>query len=188
MKTAGLLIAGGRSSRYGKQKLFETYKNEPLFMKSVRAMREAGIDDVYVITNKDLASHFQDISIICEQTPFEGPLYALYEGMTRLSTSGFSHFQVLAGDLPEIDASMVKYLLNTATAHEFSDILLPEHLGRLQPLHGLYHRRCLPLIENLLPTTRKMSGLYEQAVTRTVPFADDSRYFININRQTDWRE
>ncbi|WP_054705323.1 molybdenum cofactor guanylyltransferase [Bacillus sp. JCM 19041] len=144
MKVAGLLLAGGRSSRYGKQKLFETYKNEPLFMKSVRAMCEAGIDDVYVVTNKELVSDFHTLPTICEQTPFEGPLYALFEGMTRLKESGFSHFQVLAGDLPEIDASMVKYLMKTATAHDDSDIFLPEHLGRLQPLHGLYHRRCLP--------------------------------------------
>lgn len=74
MTIAGLIMAGGRSTRYGKQKLFEFHENEALWMKSVQALQKANIHDIYVLTNNNLNEHFltHGVHVLIDQSPHAG--------------------------------------------------------------------------------------------------------------------
>ncbi|SDI74131.1 molybdenum cofactor guanylyltransferase [Natribacillus halophilus] len=184
MNIVGLLLAGGKSSRYGKQKLFEAYEGRALFQRSIKAMQNAGISSIYIVTNRELAPAFEH-PVIIEEEPHGGPLHALHTAMEMLPSDWV---QVLAGDLPYVDAPTVETILQTAKAHPSADIILPTTNGRHQPLHAAYHTRCLPILRELVENESSMKALYEAVKTRTLSFSNDHPAFININRPEDWRE
>ncbi|MFB4210306.1 molybdenum cofactor guanylyltransferase [Shouchella sp. JSM 1781072] len=188
MNIAGLVLAGGKSSRYGTQKLFADYEGAPLVLKSVRALQQAPLS-YYIVTNEQLAAYFNKKNpFIIEQTPHEGPLSALYTGLHYVQQHHFTHVQVLAGDLPYIDESFTVFMQQQLNRYPDSDVLLPVHGGLDQPLHGLYSVNCLSTIERLLPDFSSMRALYSTVDTKRINFADDVPYFKNINRITDWRD
>ncbi|MFS0787851.1 molybdenum cofactor guanylyltransferase [Shouchella sp. 1P09AA] len=188
MNIAGLVLAGGKSSRYGTQKLFAEYEGAPLVLKSVRAFQKASLS-YYIVTNEELAAYFNKTDpFIIEQTPHEGPLSALYTGLHYVQQHNFTHVQVLAGDLPYIDESFTVFMQQQLYRHPDSDILLPVHRGLDQPLHGLYHVNCLSKIERLLPDYSSMRALYSTVHTKRINFSDEVPYFKNINRITDWSD
>lgn len=186
MRVAGLVLAGGRSSRYGKQKLFELFEDEPLFMKSVHAFMKSNILSFHIVTNHELAKHFHPYSVICESSSHEGPLAALFAGMSALTEQGYTHVHLLAGDLPGVDDRFVNQLLAYAEQYPEADILLPEYNQQLQPLHAIYHIRCLDLMAKIIPNEKSMKSLYEKANTKIISFSDDAPYFKNINYKKDW--
>lgn len=190
MNIAGLVLAGGKSSRYGSQKLFADHQGIPLVMRSFIALEQAGIDDVYAVTNSALAPAFNKIGvpIICDTTPYEGPLIALQHAMEKGSAMGHEWFQVLAGDLPYIHSAMIKQLVYEARSTPGVDIVLPLSGTRAQPLHALYHRRCLGYFPKLKQEEKRMSALYQIATSKNVSFSVDEPAFININFQSDWKE
>ncbi|AXF56933.1 molybdenum cofactor guanylyltransferase [Salicibibacter kimchii] len=189
MNVAGLLLAGGRSSRYRKQKLFEPYHGNPLYQQSIAAMQDAGISSIYIVTNQELAPAFEShaASIIIEEQPHGGPLHALHTAMEKLSSDRLDWMQILPGDVPYVYGGTVSSILQTAKEHTTADIVLPTTDGRSQPLHAAYHMRCLPALRELVKKESSMKALYDNAQTRQLPFPGDHPAFININRPEDWR-
>ncbi|EZH68091.1 hypothetical protein DH09_01530 [Bacillaceae bacterium JMAK1] len=187
MTIAGLIMAGGRSTRYGKQKLFELHENEALWMKSVRALQKANIHDIYVLTNDTLNKHFltNDVHVLIDHSPHAGPLHALHGAMNALHED-FEWFQVLAGDLPTVHHQLLLKLQNNLSATEDCDCLLPINNGKLQPLHGLYHRNCLRVLQHQSSDDASMRQLIERVNTRTIDFSN-KHDFININYEHDWK-
>ena len=187
MTIAGLVMAGGRSTRYGKQKLFELHENEALWMKSVRALQKANIHDIYVLTNNNLNDHFlaHDVHVLIDQSPHAGPMHALHGAMSALHED-FEWFQVLAGDLPTVTPQLLIELQNHLQANEDYDCLLPINNGKLQPLHGLYHRNCLRALQHQSSKDASMRTLIERVNTRTIDFSH-KHDFMNINYEHDWK-
>lgn len=190
MKIAGLILAGGRSSRYGKQKLFESYRGQPLYKSSVHALQAAGIKDVFIVTNDRLKGEFEaeGYSVILDDHRYAGPLHALYNGMNASACKHVDWFQVLAGDLPHVHDALLRELQTAASTNGHADIILPQHNEKAQPLHALYHRRCLPILDEIAPKERSMRALYERVSTEFVEFPHHERGFLNINSEQDWQE
>ncbi|QQK74691.1 molybdenum cofactor guanylyltransferase [Salicibibacter cibarius] len=187
MNVAGLVLAGGRSSRYGRQKLFEAHQGKPLYQQSIAAMQHAGISSIYIVTNQELAPAFQNHRVIIDENPYGGPLRALHTAMEKMSAERFEWLQVLAGDVPYIDGATVSTILQATKQHPNSDIILPTTDGRNQPLHAAYHMRCLPALRELVKKESSMKALYDAVDAYRLPFPSDHLAFININRPEDWR-
>ncbi|QQK78790.1 molybdenum cofactor guanylyltransferase [Salicibibacter cibi] len=187
MNVAGLVLAGGRSSRYGKQKLFESFHGKPLYQQSLAAMQNAGIPSVYIITNRELAPVFENHPVIIEEHPHGGPLRALHKAMEKLSEERFEWIQTLPGDVPFVDGDTVRNILQAAKQHPNSDIILPTTDARFQPLHAAYHMRCLPELRELVKKESSMKALYDNVKTHQLMFPANHPAFININRPEDWR-
>ena len=73
------------------------------------------------------------------------------------------------------------------------DAVVPVVAGRPQPLHALYHRRCLPAVEAALQTgERRMDSFYPQVRIRFVtedevrPIDSELRSFVNVNTPEEW--
>ncbi|KQL57105.1 MULTISPECIES: molybdenum cofactor guanylyltransferase [Bacillaceae] len=188
MTGAGLILAGGQSKRYGKQKLFENYHNQPLVNQSIQAFKQANLP-YFIVTNDELANDFEGKGpIIVEQTAHLGPLSALCTGLEQIQSLGYSYGHVLAGDLPFIEASFILAMKRYAESFPEPTILLPVQNEREQPLHAIYRLACLPTIQALLPEQTSMRALYKARHTKRLSFPNDVRFFKNINRPTDWRD
>jgi molybdenum cofactor cytidylyltransferase len=50
---AGVLLAAGQSTRFGRQKLLESWRGEPLIRKTARSFLEAGLRTIVVVVSPD---------------------------------------------------------------------------------------------------------------------------------------
>ncbi|WP_018924298.1 molybdenum cofactor guanylyltransferase [Salsuginibacillus kocurii] len=187
MKAIGIVLAGGKSSRYGKDKMFETYQAEPLYQKSIRALTENDIQSVYLSTNDKLAPFFEfpDEFILTEDDEYLGPLPALYQALLQINGE-WEWLFLLASDLPYISPAFVAKL-KAAAAHSSSQVIVPVADDQIQPLHSCYHKSCFPIIEELVHN--KIGGmrpLFNEAATDYLPFDETWKDFHNINRPADW--
>jgi len=185
MKIAGVVLAGGQSSRYGQPKMFELFAGLPLYKQSLIALQKNQLHPVIIATNASLQSKFveEDVQWIIEKQPHQGPLFALHNIMTNFPEVEW--FFVIASDMPFINAEFVQTMLTFID--DRYEAIVPKQASRLQPLAALYRRSALPKAHQLVQQNkRSMKVLLEQLQVCYVPFEEDSSTFININSQQDW--
>ena len=121
--------------------------------------------------------------VIRDLYPGEGPLGGI---LTALQHSASDWNLITACDMPQLDAVMLRCLID-ATAELDADALLPlGPSGRLEPLCALYHRRSLgPLNEAFSGGIRKIAAALETVRTMRLPVAEVS-LFQNVNTPEDW--
>ncbi|WP_227939655.1 molybdenum cofactor guanylyltransferase [Alkalihalobacillus deserti] len=188
MRVVGVILAGGQSLRYGKAKMFELYKGLPFYQHSVNALNNSSsISSIYIVTNELLASSFDDsvASILIEEQKHNGPLHALTHALESIEDADW--FFVLAADIPFVTSKLVRSLINY-TDNFTVDAIIPIAGEKEQPLLALYHKRCLPVAQEILSQNKKsMRPLLQQVNVKWVQFPDNQREFININNQEDWK-
>ncbi|QKE71412.1 molybdenum cofactor guanylyltransferase [Arthrobacter citreus] len=189
MKIAGVVLAGGKSSRYGKAKMFETYKNKFLYEYSVQALEESSISPIIISTNEKLVPYFSknDLEFVIEgeTEEYQGPLYAMYNAFSKIQNIDW--YFVLACDTPFITADFVKKMIALLKDSNV-DAIVPIQSDKLQPLFALYHRNCIGKMKGILDkNNQKLQVLFDEVNVLTVPFSKDERIFKNINRPEDWQ-
>ncbi|QUG41514.1 molybdenum cofactor guanylyltransferase [Psychrobacillus sp. INOP01] len=110
MKTVGILLAGGRSRRFGSPKAFATWNNRYFYEWSYAAL-ESVCDDVVVITREELIPLFpSSLFILTDEQSFQGlgPLAGIYTAMNRLKGD---QYIVLPCDMPFITEEVLKNLV-----------------------------------------------------------------------------
>lgn len=185
MKIAGVVLAGGQSSRYGQPKMFELFNGQPLYKNSLIALQENRLQPLIIATNASLQSRFAEekIEIIIEKQPHQGPLSALQNIMTNFPDVEW--FFVVASDMPYMNTEFVQTMLTFID--DCYDAIVPKQSSKLQPLASLYRRSALPKANLLLQQNkRSMKVLLEQLQVCYVAFEEESPTFININTQLDW--
>ncbi|GLC87017.1 molybdenum cofactor guanylyltransferase [Lysinibacillus piscis] len=185
MNIAGVVLAGGQSSRYGQPKMFEPFAGQPLYKHSLIALQKNQLQPIIIATNASLQSQFleNDVQWIIEEQPHQGPLFALHTIMNHFPTVEW--FFVLASDMPLIHAQFVQTML--AFIDERYDAIVPQQADKLQPLAALYRRSALPIATQLvLQNRRSMQALLAQLRVCYIPFEENNKLFTNINTQQDW--
>ena len=187
MKIAGVVLAGGQSSRYGQPKMFELFGGRPLYKHSLIALQKNQLQPLIIATNASLQSKFveEQVQWIIEKQPYQGPLFALQNIMTNFPDVEW--FFVVASDMPFINADFVQTLL-TYIDDRF-EAIVPIQNARLQPLAALYRRSALPKANLLVQQNkRSMKVLLDQLRVCYIPFEIENSTFININSQQDWSQ
>ncbi|WNS80918.1 molybdenum cofactor guanylyltransferase [Domibacillus sp. DTU_2020_1001157_1_SI_ALB_TIR_016] len=186
MKTAGIVLAGGQSSRYGRPKMFEQYKEKPFYQHSVDVLSANGLHPIILSTNRFLADRFDlsGVELIVEPTPHQGPLFALHHAISQFGEPEW--FFVLSADIPFVREAFIDQLL--LHCHPDYNAVVPAEGEKLQPLLALYHRRCLPYMNEALGEGRRsLMALLHKIPFKTVSFENEPS-FININTQLDFQK
>ncbi len=100
MKIAGIILAGGKSSRYGKPKMFETYKGKCFYEYSVESLKDNSLSPIFISTNVNLLPCFKrddvDFIIENENEAYQGPLFPCIMHYQRYRIRiGFLYYQVI---------------------------------------------------------------------------------------------
>ncbi|WP_088066684.1 molybdenum cofactor guanylyltransferase [Gottfriedia luciferensis] len=188
MKIAGVVLAGGKSSRYGRPKMFEIYQNKHLYEYSVEVLKNHLVSPIVISTNENLLPLFHrndvEYSIEKESDTYQGPLYAMYHTFTKIKDADW--FFVLACDIPFITAEFVKMMINEAIESN-CDAIVPTQSSKLQPLFALYHRNCIKKMEESINNkNRKLQLFLKEVNCLTISFSEEDSIFRNINSQNDW--
>jgi len=180
--TGGVLV-GGKSRRFGRDKVLSEFKGTPLLDHVVGVLRPH-FDDVILVGHrrKGLQRHrgLEDIRPGC------GPLGGIY---TALHATSAEHCFVCAADMPHMNPGFISHMTSLADDH---DIILPVWSKGREPLHAVYRRTVLPLVEELLAKgCFKIFSLVEQVDTLFIPedairrYGDPAVMFSNINTLHD---
>lgn len=187
MKIAGVVLAGGQSSRYGQPKMFELFAGQPLYKNSLIALQQNQLEPLIIATNASLQKKFaeENTQMIIEKQPHQGPLSALQNIMTNFPDNEW--FFVVASDMPYMNADFVQTMLTYID--DRYDAIVPKQNSRLQPLAALYRRTALPIANLLIQQNKKsMKALLDQVRVCYVGFEEENATFININTQLDWAQ
>lgn len=185
MRRAGYLLAGGHSSRMGRDKALLPFGASTLGQHIAAQILEAA-DDVTIVGSPERYAHL-GLPVIADLIPNCGPLGGLY---TALQSTSADWNLIVACDMPRITAAFFRDLFAAAENADADAVVAhgkaAETPGRLHPLCAVYHRRVLAAAEAALH--RKLFKMHDFiAGLRTVPWsAADPSLLQNINTQDDW--
>ncbi len=189
MQSSGVVLAGGASTRMGTDKRFLRLGGKPLLLWTLERLRPL-VDDV-VLAALDVSS-FADwgVRLAADRYPGQGVLAGMHAG---LAAARGEWAMVVGGDMPLLDAGLIRALLGLAATAE-SDVIVPEWKGELEPLHAVYRTEvCAPAAEAVLQAgKRRIVAFYPQVRVSVVPHADiarldpEGRSFFNVNTGEDW--
>lgn len=188
MALSVVILAGGHSRRLGRDKSLLELDGQPLLARTVQRLDALG-DDLVVVTND--AARYESLSLAARFVPDEKPgmgsLMGIYSG---LQATCHPHALVLACDMPFLDLPLLRYMASLAPGH---DVVIPRLGSLLEPLHAIYGKSCVPIIEELLDRgERKIVAFLQSVRVRYVEEAELDRFdpdqlsFVNVNTPQDW--
>ena len=178
----GLILAGGASSRMGRNKALLTLAGQTLVERVTQALA-ALTDDILIIANDAEPYRFLQRPIIPDIQPGYGPLMGLYSGLKAAR----GELALLAAvDMPFLSPDYLRFLLALAPGY---DVVIPRTGHRLHPLCAVYRREsCLPAIEQAIARgQRRLIAFHPQVRVRQVDEAElrridpDLRALMNVN-------
>jgi molybdopterin-guanine dinucleotide biosynthesis protein A len=185
---AAFVLAGGKSSRMGKDKAFLALAGRTLLS---RALDLAGSLTQSVAIVGDGTRFFALGRVIEDLYPGQGPLAGIH---AALSTSDAPLNLVLAVDLPFIQREFLLYLISEASRSS-AICTVPKTGDGWQPLCAVYRRDFAETAERALRDGRnKIDPLFAKVETRAVSSEEMSRMnfpesmFSNLNTPEEWKK
>ena len=168
MKRGALVLAGGRSTRMGRDKATLPFGPETLLQRVVRRLG-ASVEEIVVVARpgQDLPPLPPDVRIARDSVLDRGPLGGLSAGLA--ATTAEIVFAT-ACDVPFLVPAFVDLLVQRLGTN---DVAVAEAEERLHPLAAVYRVTVRPHIEALLAAERlRPVFLYERVPTVRVSEAD----------------
>ena len=179
MKTAGIVLCGGRSSRMGRPKAWLPWRGRPLVVHVVETLRRA-VDEVVVVSSAELELPPLAARVVRDREPHLGPLAGIREGLANIEAElAF----VTGTDAPFLTPVFVKTLLALGRA------AAPCANGFVQTLSAVYPRSALPCAEELIAKGRlRPLYLLRAAGYREVPSHElpDTASFRGFNTPAEY--
>jgi molybdopterin-guanine dinucleotide biosynthesis protein A len=183
-----VVLAGGKSSRLGRDKALLPIEGQPMLAHTVQRL-SALTDDLIVVSNERESHGSLALAarLVPDIEPGQGSLMGVYSG---LRVARHAHALVIACDMPLLNAHLLRYMLGLAQGY---DVVIPRLNGLLEPLHAIYGKACLPPISRLLDQgQRKVTAFLHEVRVRYVEedeidaFDPHRLSFLNVNSLADW--
>lgn len=132
MLTTGIVLAGGRSTRFGRDKLSERYRGIPLLHHAVLRLAAVCGDVVVVLApGADASGLPPGTRAAHDEIEGEGPLAGLHAGLIAAARSELA--LVAGGDMPDMSEALLREMLRVAEERGEEAVALRE-AGVLHPL------------------------------------------------------
>lgn len=186
----GAILAGGKSSRFGRNKALEYIGEERLIDRSVRLIKDV-CNPVFVICRKPEDYFGLEANLVADIIPDRGPIMGLY---TALLFSPNEWIFLRAVDMPFLERRFADFLIERALLGK-ADVIIPVRDGEYEPLFACYHVRCIPHVKRAIDGgggriiqffSRVRVDTVPEEVWKTLDPAGKS--LININTPQDLEE
>ena len=194
-----IVLAGGKSTRFGRDKASSVIDGTTLLQRAVDAV--AGIATSIVIV-KAGGQHLPETRSTAPMSTVEdvyanaGPLGGIYTGLLALTASRQPRAPVeplpalvVACDMPLLQPALLRELLRLVAGHQAA---VPVRDGLPEPLCAVYTTACAEPARRLLEGhDYKLAGLLGHVDTLLVPeegwraLDPEGLSFLNVNRETD---
>jgi molybdopterin-guanine dinucleotide biosynthesis protein A len=185
MDFSAALLAGGRSSRMGRDKAFLEIDGVPLWKRQLQTLRDLDPSEIFLAAPTQPEWIENGLEILGDAAHDAGPLGGLVAVLRRCKNA---QLVVLAVDLPNMTSKFLKNLLATCS-HDGG--VIAERNERFEPLAAVYPARCLALAESSLKSGEySLQQLARRAtkaglmITREIMEAE-APLFFNLNTPAD---
>lgn len=171
MKTAGIVLAGGRSARFGRDKLAEPVDGRPMLQRAIEAVRPL-VDEVLVVAAPDAAPSLPaDVGLVHDARPFEGPLAGVAAG---LAATDADIVLLVGGDMPSMVSTVLRRLLAIVVAPDGPDAAVLASGDGTRPLPMVMRRApAQATADSLLATgERRLRALSSALAATSLPEAE----------------
>ncbi|QRN86603.1 molybdenum cofactor guanylyltransferase [Clostridia bacterium] len=153
-KVAGIVLAGGKSSRMGRDKARLNYGNKDFIERSIMTLTPVS-DVVYVSCGPIYQYQEYGAPVIVDDIQDTGPLGGMVTVMREVQADIFLFLPV---DTPLIPTALYECLLQNMEGY---DAVIPELHDFYEPLCALYRKSCLPYMEKAIKAgKRKIKSFY----------------------------
>lgn len=183
-KITGIILAGGKSSRMGRDKGWIELNNKPLIHYAIEALKPY-CDELFISSN---SKEYNSLGYPIYEDKIKncGPMGGIYSTLLFSSTP---INMVLSCDMPLISTELIKYVLDKSVEGKIS---LPIHgVNFIEPLCAVYPLEAIPHLEKFIKEGKlKLIDLVNSIPTEQIKI-DPSQYFyhpdifLNINRPGD---
>jgi len=181
----GVILAGGKSLRFGKNKAFAEINGIPLIERVINILGLV-FDDLIIVTNEPGEYSFLGLPMYEDLIKGLGPIGGIYTGLEKIrNNAGF----FAACDMPFMNEDLIRHMAGIDNGF---DAVVPKIDWKMEPLHALYSKTCLPAIKGLIESKQFMINIFFQKIH--VRFLNEEeirvhdpllRSFFNINRQDE---
>ena len=188
MKLTSIVLAGGKSLRFGRNKALEAICGKSLIECVIQRLKPL-TGQILIVTSKELTDlpAAGKAEILTDVYPNKGPLGGIYTGLLAAKSS---RSIVVACDMPFLNAELLSYMVKLSRS---VDAVIPRlGEGILQPLHAIYSQNCLSGIKTHLEQNQlQISSFLDTIRVRYVEQAECQRLdpellsFFNINYESD---
>ena len=185
----GIILAGGRSRRLGRDKAVEPFDGQPLIRRVIERVTPL-TDEIVVVVADAARGHAlgldADHRVAVDIYPDGGSLGGIFSG---LSAAANDWGLVVACDMPFLNRQLLEYMLAQRADY---DAVVPQPGAFPEPTHALYSRACLPHIEaRLQANDLKISGFFDDVRVRYLEEGEVRQFdpqllsFFNVNSPED---
>ena len=185
-----IVLAGGPSSRLGKNKAMIEFKGKPLLRHVVDQCISIAAKVVVVIGREDAPEHYsrilpQNVELAMDISRHKNPVNGIASGVEHLNTT---YTLVLPCDTPFVRSDVLRFLFEKAHGYDAVVPLWPN--GHIEPLHAIYKlepTRCAlqevfgdenPRVSNLIERLEKVRYIDTEEIKELDPLL---ACFMNIN-------
>ena len=181
MSFSAVLLAGGESSRMGKDKATLVFGNEPLWKIQIDKLQQLQPKEIFVSGQTDPMWRPKDAEFVADKSPSCGPISGIAATLSKFRTD---HLLVLAIDVPFITEAYLRKLLDQIATGVG---VVPMLENRAEPLVAIYPRGAeVEFLAafggndfSLQPLVRKLIAIGK---LREAPIAPEERgLFRNLN-------
>jgi len=128
-----VILAGGRSSRFGSNKANTDWNGQTILETIVKTLKKVS-DEVIIVANDPAEYSYLKLPIIRDRIQNIGPMAGILSALYSIKGQ---RALCVACDMPMLNASVLEYMWNVPT---WAPIVVPEHNSRVEPLHAIYHK------------------------------------------------
>lgn len=180
-----VILAGGKSSRFGSNKAFAKFNGIRLIEKVTGSLGTI-FKKLIIITNNPLEYSYLKIPLFQDLIKDLGPIGGIYTGLDSIDDD-WAFF--CACDMPLINEGLIRHIAKIKNGY---DAVVPKVDWKMEPLHALYSKRCLPPIKKLIheeeyQTVKSFKNINvhfveEDEIKRFDPHL---KTFLNVNKQDE---
>ena len=186
--TSCIALAGGKSTRFGRDKKTEIIAGQSLLERVLRRLKPLA-QEIIVVTAQGQSIGplpLDNVKVVSDVLPGKGPLGGIYTGLLE---SRSECNIVVASDMPFLNQNLLTHMAQSCPCY---DMVVPRVGNLVEPLHAIYARSCISVIEELLRNNNLVTyALMDLVKVRYIDKEEIERFdpehlsFFNINTKSD---
>ncbi|OPL13565.1 MAG: hypothetical protein AVO38_13210 [delta proteobacterium ML8_D] len=152
------ILAGGKSRRFGSNKALAPWFTGRMIDAMVKAVMNT-CQEVMIIANEPEPYSYSGLPIFPDILPGRGPIAGL---QSALRNAKAERVLLLGCDMPLLNSELLNFMWEIST---WAPIVIPRTTFGLEPLHAIYHKSLLHIIDRRISD----GNLSLQSLIKTVP-------------------
>jgi len=148
MQLSAVILAGGLSTRMGRDKAWVEWEGQPLLLRAGQTLRTLGVKEIFISGRAGEDYSALPCPVLLDRVPGFGPLGGIERALQACDSP---LLLVLAVDLPQMSTAFLEKLVarcNPTTG------VVPERRGQLEPLAAIYPQRCHAMATDFIANSR----------------------------------